>query len=272
MSFLLFQLTCSIYLLSTAIYLFFFFSERKKVRSAARWLFFIGAGVHTLTFLFRYYEAGHTPITSHHETISFFAWATAWCYLSFRWRYTVKNLGTFVSFLVSLLMLAAALSSREIIPLAPIYQTFWLPLHACVSLVAYAFLALSFLGSCMYLLQEREIKQKRFGLFYSRLPSLEALDKLNHHCLNTGFLLLTLGLIAGVLWSKQAWAVYWRWTPKETWSLVTWLLYAGVMHQRFTVGWRGRRVAYISMVAFLLALFSLWGVAVLLQGVERYVS
>ncbi|MBM9511384.1 c-type cytochrome biogenesis protein CcsB [Desulfogranum marinum] len=272
MSFLLFQVSCIIYLLSAATYLFFFLSEKKKFRKVARWLFFIAAVLHTLNILFRYIEAGHTPITSHHETISFFAWATAWSYLSFRWRYTVKNLGTFVSTLVVVLMLVAAFSSRHIIPLAPVYQSWWLPVHASISLVAYAFLALSFLGSIMYLLQEREIKQKRFGLFYSRLPSLEALDKLNHHCLSVGFTLLTLGLVTGVLWAKQAWGAYWHWDPKETWSLITWFLYAGVMHQRFTVGWRGRRIAVISIIAFVSAMFTLWGVSFLLKGVHTYAS
>ena len=242
------------------------------MRKVARWLFLIGAVLHTLNILFRYIEAGHTPITSHHETISFFAWATAWSYLSFRWRYTVKNLGTFVSTLVVVLMLIAAFSSRQIIPLAPVYQSWWLPVHASISLVAYAFLALSFIGSIMYLLQEREIKQKRFGLFYSRLPSLEALDKLNHHCLSVGFTLLTLGLVTGVLWAKQAWGAYWHWDPKETWSLVTWFLYAGVMHQRFTVGWRGRRIAFISIIAFVSAMFTFWGVSFLLKGVHTYAS
>jgi len=272
MSFFLFQVSCVTYVLSAAVYFFFFVSEKKKARDFARWIFFGAAVAHTLNIIFRYIEAGHTPITSHHETISFFAWATAWCYLSFRWRYTVKNLGTFVSLLVVILMLIAAFSSRAIIPLAPVFQSFWLPVHASIALVSYAFLALSFLGSIMYLLQEREIKQKRFGLFFSRLPSLESLDKLNHHCLSVGFTLLTMGLITGVLWAKQAWGTYWRWDPKEAWSLITWFLYAGVMHQRFTVGWRGKRVALICIVAFLSAMFTLWGVSFLLKGMHTYAA
>ncbi|WP_028583371.1 c-type cytochrome biogenesis protein CcsB [Desulfogranum mediterraneum] len=272
MSFVLFQISCIVYLLSTATYMVYFFSEKKQIRQLARQVFFVAAALHTLNILFRYLEAGHTPITSHHETISFFAWATAWSYLSFRWRYTVKNLGTFVSMLVVLLMLVAAFSSREIIPLSPVLQSWWLPVHASITLVAYAFLALSCIGGLMYLLQEREIKQKRFGLFYSRLPSLEVLDKLNHHCLSAGFPLLTLGLVTGILWAKQAWGAYWHWDPKETWSLVTWFLYAGVMHQRFTIGWRGRRAAMISIIAFVSAMFTLWGVSFLMKGVHTYAS
>ncbi len=272
MSFLLFQISLAGYFLAMAAYLVFFFSQKKPVRRTARMIFFSAATIHTLNILARYVEAGHTPITSQHEAVSFFAWSVAWCYLSFRWRYTVKNFGTFVSAMVFILMVFSSLASRRIMPLVPALQSWWLPVHASISLVADGFLALACIGSIMYLLQEREIKNKRFGLFYSRLPSLDSLDKLNQHCLSVGFPLLTLGIITGSLWAKQAWGAYWHWDPKETWSLITWFLYAAVVHQRFTVGWRGRRVAVLTIIAFVAVLFTLWGVTFLLKGVHTYAT
>ncbi|MDR2550589.1 MAG: c-type cytochrome biogenesis protein CcsB [Desulfobulbus sp.] len=272
MSFLLFQTCVVVYLLATAAYLVFFLTQKNSLRQTGRAIFLIAFGLHSANLVARAIETGHTPITSHHETISFFAWSLGCCYLSFRWRYAVKNLGAFVSLLVLALMLIAAFSSRSMLPLPPALQSLWLPVHASITLFADGFLALSCIGSIMYLLQEREIKKKRFGLFYSRLPSLETLDKLNHHCLSMGFPLFTLGLITGSLWAKQAWGAYWQWDPKETWSLITWFLYAAAVHQRFTVGWRGRRVAILSIVAFLSVLFTLWGVSFLLEGVHTYVS
>lgn len=272
MSFLLFQGSFAVYLLSTAAYLVFFLNQKPELRRTGRAIFLFAFLLHTINIIARAVETGHTPITSHHETVSFFAWSVGCCYLSFRWRYTVKNLGVFVSVLVLALMLVAAFSSRDIVPLPPALQSLWLPVHASITLFADGFFALACIGGIMYLLQEREIKKKRFGLFYSRLPSLEALDKLNHHCLSVGFPLFTLGLITGSLWAKQAWGAYWHWDPKETWSLVTWFLYAAAVHQRFTVGWRGRRVAILSIVAFLSVLFTLWGVSFLLKGVHTYVS
>ena len=272
MSFLLFQISFAGYFLAMAAYLVFFISQKKPVRRIARMIFFGAAICHTLNIIARYVEAGHTPITSQHEAISFFAWAVAWSYLSFRWRYTVKNFGTFVSMMVFVLMLFSSLASRQIMPLVPALQSWWLPVHASISLVADGFLALACIGSIMYLLQEREIKKKRFGLFYSRLPSLDSLDKLNQHCLSVGFPLLTLGIITGSLWAKQAWGSYWHWDPKETWSLITWFLYAAVVHQRFTVGWRGRRVAVLTIIAFVAVLLTLWGVTFLLKGVHTYAT
>ena len=96
MSFLLFQGSVAIYLLSAAAYLVFFLTKKTTVRRIGRAIFLTAFLLHTVNIIVRYFEAGHTPITSHHETVSFFAWSLGCCYLSFRWRYTVKNLGTFV--------------------------------------------------------------------------------------------------------------------------------------------------------------------------------
>ncbi|MCI5146557.1 MAG: c-type cytochrome biogenesis protein CcsB, partial [Candidatus Electrothrix sp. AR3] len=171
MSYLLFQISLAIYLLATGTYLVFFVSQKKRIRIVARTIFSVAAGVHTINIIARYIEAGHTPITSIHETVSFFAWSVACCYLSFRWRYAVKNFGTFASLMVLALMLTASLASSTIMPLPPELRSWLLPIHASISIVADAFLALAAIGGIMYLLQERELKQKRFGFFYSRLPS-----------------------------------------------------------------------------------------------------
>jgi cytochrome c-type biogenesis protein CcsB len=272
MGYLLFQITLFVYILSTAAYMVFFWSQRSDIRKIARFILIVGGVLHTIYFVVRYFMAGYTPLTNHHETISFFAWSLTWGYLSFHWRYNVKNFGSFVSPLITILMIIATFSSREITQLPPVLQSLWLPVHASIAIMAYGFLALAFCGGIMYLLQEREIKKKRFGLFYSRLPSLDALDNLNSHCLAVGFPLLTLGIITGTVWSKQTWGTYWQWDPKETRSLVTWFFYAALLHQRFTVGWRGRRAAIMAIVGFSAILFTLWGVTYLLGGTHTYVG
>lgn len=259
MSYLLFQASLAGYSAAAVVYTVFFFSQKIPTRTIARILFIVAASLHTLNILFRYLEAGHTPITSIHETISFFAWSIAWCHLSFRWRYTVKNSGTFTSIIVFLLMLTASFAPNEILPLPPDMRSWWLPVHASISIIAAAFLTLAAIGGVMYLLQERELKQKRFGFFFSRLPDLNTLDKLNQHCISIGFPLMTAGMIAGYLWAHQIWGGRpWQWNPKIIMSVITWLLYAGLMHQRFTMGWRGRRAAGITILAFFAVLLILW--------------
>ena len=269
-NYLLFVTVLAVSFVASAVYLVFFFSQRERVRTIAR-MILIGSGVlQTFYILSRYFIAGYTPITSQHEAVTFFAWSVTWAYLSFRWRYTVKNFGTFVSFMVLILLLLAAMASRDFPPLAPALQSFWLPIHAGVAVVAYGFLALAFCGGIMYLLQERELKSKRFGFFFTRLPSLDALDQLNNHCLTAGFVFLTLGIITGSFWARQAWGTYWQWDPKETWSLITWFLYAAQIHQRLTVGWRGKRAAVMAIIGFFSVIFTLWGVTYLLGGVHSY--
>lgn len=268
---MLFNGTYILYAVAAIIYQVFFFSQNSKVRPVARH-FLLAAGIlHTITLVARYFAAGHTPLTTHHDTVSFFAWSVTWAFLSFRWRYQIKNFGTFVSLVILALITIALFSSQAINVLPPALQSLWLPIHASIAIAANGFLALGFCGGIMYLLQERELKKKRFGLFYHRLPSLEALDKLSQHCLTIGFPLLTLGIMTGSLWAKQAWGAYWQWDPKETWSLITWLLYAGLLHQRFAIGWRGRRTAIMSVIGFAAVLFTLWGVNFLLSGAHTYV-
>lgn len=269
-NYLLFQSVLGVTFVASAAYLVFFVSQNPKTRKIARMILIVSGILQTLYIGSRYVIAGHTPITSQHEAVVFFAWSTTWAYLSFRWRYTVKNFGTFVTCLIFILLLISSLSSRDITPLLPALQSAWLPIHAGVSIVAYGFLSLAFCGGIMYLLQERELKNKTFGYFFSRFPSLEALDQLNNHCLTAGFVFLTMGIVTGSVWARQAWGTYWQWDPKETWSLITWFLYLVQIHQRFTVGWRGKRAAVMAIVGFGAVVFTLWGVTYLLGGVHSY--
>ncbi|OIP50780.1 MAG: c-type cytochrome biogenesis protein CcsB [Deltaproteobacteria bacterium CG_4_10_14_3_um_filter_60_8] len=268
----LFISTLGIYVAATVTALAYFTTQQEKLRGLGRLLLIAAGLAHTCYLVTRYLQAGHTPLTSNHDAVSFMAWAMTWGFLSFRYRYKVKNFGAFVTPLITLLMVVATLSSTTVRELPPALQSGWLPVHASIALLANSFLALAFCGGIMYLLLEGEIKKKRFGLFCERLPSLEALDNLNEHCLAVGFPLLTLGIITGSLWAKQAWGSYWHWDPKETWSLITWFLYAALLHQRFTMGWRRRRAAIMAIVGFAAALFTFWGVSFLLEGVHSYVG
>ncbi len=247
-------------LFAVCCYLVFFTNQREKIRQTARFFFLVSGISQTLYIGARLIITGYTPVSTFHESVMFFAWATTWAYLSFRWRYNVKNFGTFVSLLVLFLLGAAALVSRDIMPLRPVLQSYWLPLHAGTSLAACAFYSLAFCGSVMYLLQERELKKKRFGYFYSRLPSLDALDQLNKHCLLAGFVFLSLGILSGIFWSDQAFGVYWRWRDKEICSLLAWGIFLFLLQQRFSRGWRGRRVAMLTIVGFVIVLLALLGV------------
>jgi len=253
----LFDAVLAVAVLTAVVYLIFFIRQNSGLRHVARMLMMV-SGVLQLLYIFtRFFRLGATPLTNPHEAVVFFACAATWAYLTFRWRYKVKNFGAFVSILVALLLALAASFSTAFSPSPAILKSLWLPVHAGLSLTAYSFFSLAFCGGLMYLLQERELKSKHFGYFFSRLPSLDALDQLNSHCLAIGFIFLTMGIVSGSLWLWQVYGLYWRWDEKEVASAVIWLVYLAQLHQRFTIGWRGKRAALMAVIGFVVIVLTL---------------
>jgi len=271
MNIIFFQAALTIYLLGTAVSLVFLISLRRGLSRLGTFVLTGGFIVHSLALLWRYIEAGYTPITNLHESLSFFAWSVVGAYLLLHLKYRVEVLAAFISPLASVPMILASLFPQEIIPLAPVLESFWLPIHVTLAFIGDALFALAFAAGIMYLIQERQIKSKRIGSFYHCLPALKVLDDLNYRCLTFGFPLLTLGIITGSVWAESAWGAYWSWDPKETWSLITWFLYAALLHGRLTVGWRGRKAAIFAVLGFVLLVFTFLGVNLLLSGKHSYI-
>jgi cytochrome c-type biogenesis protein CcsB len=118
----------------------------------------------------------------------------------------------------------------------------------------------------LYLLQENSIKTKKRRFFFKRLPSLDLLDSTGYACIVVGFTLLTVGLITGLIYAKSVWGRFWSWDPKEVWSGISWLFYAALLHERLTVGWRGRRSAIMAIIGFGVLVFTFLGVNLFMEG------
>ncbi len=169
-------------------------------------------------------------------------------------------------------MLSSSVLPREINPsLNPVLKSYWLGIHTTLAFLGDAAFAMAAGVGVMYLIQERYVKSKHPGGLFQRLPSLQVLDELNYRLITLGFPLLTLAILTGVIWANTAWGSYWRWDPKEVWSLITWLIYALVLHLRLTVGWRGKKAAFLSIVGFILIIFTFFGVNLLLKGLHAFV-
>lgn len=230
----------------------------------------VGFVLHTTALIFRYYAAGYIPITNLYESFSFFAWTILLVYMVANYRYRIRVLGAFVAPIVLILVVVGLALPKEIFPLHPALRSYWLPFHAIFAFLGDAVFALAFCAGVMYLIQERQIKSKKTGGLLMRLPSLEILDELNYRSLTFGFPLLTVGIITGSVWASYAWGSYWSWDPKETWSLITWFLYAAMLHQRLAIGWRGKKAATMAIVGFLAVLFTFLGVNLVLSGLHAY--
>lgn len=147
-----------------------------------------------------------------------------------------------------LTMLFAMLESlpSDLRPLMPALQSRWLSAHVATAILAYSAFAIAFCVGIIYLVQaERDEK------------ALKVIDRKIYRLVVWGFALLTLVIITGAVWAEEVWGNWWSWDPKETWSLVTWVVYAAYLHARRTSEWRGRKSAWLVVIGFIVVLFTL---------------
>jgi cytochrome c-type biogenesis protein CcsB len=217
-----------------------------------------------------YCSTGTAPVLSMKSAISFFAWAIVGVYLIFQMRFRLMVLGSFIAPLVAILLIVSSSMQSIDVPVRPMFRSMWLTIHVITVFIGNALFAITFVSSIMYLIQEKQIKNKTLGAMYSRLPSLATLDSINYHSLIYGFPFLTIGMIAGAIYAQHALGTYWQWDPKEVWTLITWLLYAILLHERLMVGWQGRRAAIMSIICFMVLIFTFLGASLLLGGYHSF--
>lgn len=267
---LLFKIVMLCYLTSSILYLVTVVGRRDKPAIYARWVLLAGAIVHLVSLVVRFVQLGYTPVTTLNESLSFFAWCLAVIFLIFDLRYRLAVLGAFSSVLALIIMLGSGFSPKSVVPLNPVLNSWWFPLHVTLAFLGNAAFAMAFAAGVMYLLQDRMLKSKRFSALYYRLPSLNTLDNINYRALSFGFPLMTLGIISGAAWAESVWGTYWSWDPKETWALLTWFVYAALLHGRLSIGWRGRRAALFAIIGFACLLFTFLGANLLLGGQHTF--
>ncbi len=258
-------ITTLLYAVGTVGYLIYVIRTEKAIHRIAYGFLLAGFLSHTIGLAMLVGQIRQMPVTTLPQTFSLFAWAIVGSYLAFQLKFNIRILGTFVSPLAVVFMLLSSAIPGRVIPNSQLFKSFWLTLHVATMFIGMAIFALAFCAGIMYLLQERQIKSKNFGLLYRRLPSLEVLDSLNYVCLTFGFPLITIGLISGFVYAGAVWQSYWHWDPKEILSVVTWLIYAVLLHERLAVGWRGRRAAIMAIVGFSVILVTFVGTSMILE-------
>lgn len=268
----LFSLALGLYLLAAGGLIVFIIGQQKWVFRSSFGILVAGFVCHTLFLGYGYYELGTAPVLDLRSALSFFAWSIVGVYLVVQARFKLMVLGSFVAPLAAFLMIISSAMPLTAGPVKPLFKSLWLTLHVGTVFAGDALLAMAFLAAVMYLLQERQIKKKRLGSIYSRLPSLATLDHINYYAIMYGFPFLTIGMITGSIYAQVALGRYWQWDPKEVWSLVVWLFYAALLHQRLAVGWQGRRAAVMSIICFGILLFTFVGVSLLMGGYHSFSS
>ena len=216
----------------------------------------------TLSIIVRAAVTGHGPFSNMYEFSLAFAWGitTLGLLLWWRSRFTII-IGLTGILTLGILIFAASLSSR-IIPLIPaLQQSVLLSFHVAAAFIAYGAFAIGFGLAVIYLIKTRSRPPGS--------PEVETIDRISYESVIIGFPFLTLTIILGAVWAEIAWGRYWGWDPKETASLVTWLLYTIYLHARIIRGWQGKKAAVLLIIGFCAVLFTFFG-NYIFQGLHSY--
>ncbi len=274
----LLSLTTFVYLGAAALYLVHWIFRVQKVGTLASIVTASGFLTQTLGIGMRWVESyklgyGHAPLSNLYESLVFFSWITILVYLYIEWKTKKKVIGAFATPFASLAMAYASFSPHvedTIQPLIPALQSNWLLAHVITCFLGYASFAVACGLGIMYLL--RGTTRGSQSSLLNALPENKVIDELMHQTIIFGFLWLSVGIITGAVWANSAWGTYWSWDPKETWSLITWFVYATALHARFVRGWAGKKIAYLSIIGFVSVVFTYFGVNFLLSGLHSYGS
>ena len=253
---LLFALTIACYIASSLGYHGYVVFQKRPVYRVASILLWVGFLCHTGVIVLQYFEVRHIPVQSLHETLFTFGWAVVGVFLILQIKFHLMVLGALVAPLAALSVIIASILPIPPVELDPLLRSLWRTLHIGTLILGNAAFAIAFLVGILYLIQERAIKDKKRGFFFRRLPSLKLLDSMGYSCLIAGFPMLTLGIITGAIYAQMVLGRFWSWGHKEIFAVITWLVFAALLHERLTVGWQGRRAAIMTIVGFVILVFT----------------
>ncbi len=260
------QAAIGLYLAALLLYVAGFIngSERmQKVATAAAW---IGLLSQAVMLGLRWSRAGHVPLVSMYEYLNAFAAMVALCYLVFErkqkgWGAGAQALGAIAMLLAVGLLgyglrLPATMKQAE--PLMPVLRSYWLVFHVSMAVIGYGAAALASALACLFFLRTKWGGERTW--LHSRLPSPVILDQAVYRSVRFAFPFLTLLNITGAVWAYYAWGRYWGWDPKETWSLITWLVYVFYLHARLRAEWQPPKLNAVVLVGLATILFTFLGV------------
>lgn len=262
---ILFYATVVAYLAATACYFASFAMKNEKPAAVATILMTAGFVFHTLSLAVRGFGAGRVPLTNQYEFATAFAWGISLCFLLAYRRFKVSAIGTFIAPIVFLIIGYAAMQSREVRELMPALQSNWLLIHVSTAIISYGAFAVSCGISLLYLFYDKMSAERQKGL-----PDKRKLDLMTYRVITFGFMFLTIVMITGAIWAQRAWGHYWTWDPKETWSLITWIIYALYLHVRINRRWSGKRAAVFAVAGFICVIFTFIGVNTFIPSIHSY--
>nr|YP_010199352.1 heme attachment to plastid cytochrome c [Gracilariopsis tenuifrons]UAD89210.1 heme attachment to plastid cytochrome c [Gracilariopsis tenuifrons] len=243
----------------------------------------------SISLILRWIYNGYFPLSNLYESLIFLTWGLTFIQVILEQKNNNKLIGAISTpiglFTVGFASLALPLDMKEASPLVPALRSNWLMMHVSIMMLSYATLILGSLLSILFLIlykiRYRNLNQNLYNKRntissnyliqkFNRIGLLESIDNLSYRIIGLGFPLLTIGIIAGAVWANEAWGSYWSWDPKETWALITWLVFAAYLHSRINQSWQGKKPAILASIGFIIVWVCYLGVNFLGQGLHSY--
>ena len=233
-----------------------FKSKNTELRLPVRVFAINAVVVHLLYLLQIVIQFKRLPLASVFEALTFMAFILAVIYIFIQYTSRETGTGIFVYPVIFILQVIAASNLISVENFNPVLASPYFALHTVPSILGYAAFLISMKYSAMYLMMNNQIQTKKFGLIYEKLPSLDGLDRLNKKAVLTGFCLLTIGIVTGMIWAETVWKDQNFLNPKVVASFVIWIVYGVSIQMRYLKGWQGKRAAFISVLGGMFLLLS----------------
>lgn len=247
-----------------------FFRQEQWLQRVVRGAIILGLVNNGLAIAARTAASGHLPFADMYEFGMVFIFITVVLASILEYRYKTYKLHAFVLPIMVILAGTVICSYHAGKPLVPALKSVWLIIHVATAVAAYGALATACAVATMYLWRERLIQNGTGDKAECLLPSLEQLEMTADRLVSGAMPFLTLLIITGAVWAEYAWGAYWRWDPKETWSLITWVIYAIYLHGRRVLGWRGTKAMGLLVTGFVAVLITFVGINMLKSGLHAY--
>jgi cytochrome c-type biogenesis protein CcsB len=257
-----------------------------------------------ITLLSRWIGEGYFPLSNLYESLIFLSWGISSIHLFIEYKTKSRLIGALATpilfFITGFSSLTLPTDMQKALPLVPSLQSNWLMMHVSMMMISYATLIVGSLLSILYLAfsfitqenrqekinkQNPQIRSKEQNFINtnnivlniesnnieaSKLSLLQTIDIWSYRIIGLGFPFLTTGIISGAVWANEAWGAYWSWDPKETWALITWIIFAIYLHSRLLKGWQGQKAAFVGSIGFFVIWICYLGVNFLGKGLHSY--
>jgi cytochrome c-type biogenesis protein CcsB len=260
-----------LYALSFWGYLLYFRKSDTGIASLSRKMLLTGILSHLIYLILLFIQHGHLPVGNLYQVLTFVAWLSAVVYMILELRLQERTMGVFFIPVVMVLHAISSILMDVEQPLAPVLTDIVFEFHVAAVISSYAAFAISFIASLMFILLSREMKSRRLGIFFQRLPSLDFFDKLSNQAVNIGLVLITVGIVIGFYLGMNVWEGRWVADPKLVAAVVSWAIYLVHYISRKSAGWQGRRAAILSVVGFNWLLFSFIIVNIFFSKIHSFI-